>query len=726
MKALSKYFSLGLAMFIFLHIHAQDHKELFVQNLKGKGGYTGLGARDNSCLEGDAIITIQSIIPNLRFDSNVQDLEDIDYDNIKNEYVICHRPGRCKITVSSPEHTSYDIDIDGKSSIYTFKVSSKLSTGTVYFHTNPNNALVNFGIEDVDIPTAKPIEMPVGEYKVRVRKAGYVPVDMTVTVSGDQIIELVLKPTFASIFVDVASTDMSDFQSYPVVTIDGNRINLIDFLYPEKLKSFDDLGAIEYFKPYKGGIIPVPPGVYNVQITNLGFKTYSTILRATSLEGPTPLVARLEPFSGFLTISDAGGAAGAEIFLDENPIGTIPLFKRRIRVGNYKLRFEKEGFLTPEKEYKISIDEDSDEYLSIVMKAFKRYHIKSEPAAADIFVDGRRVGFTPANTLLIEGNHDIKVTKNEYWDYVRTLTIRKDGDNRPDTINIVLEKNYPIKISSEEKGLAIVIKKGKENITLDKANVTPAEINLPYGNYKLQLFENSKKRFSGNFTHQGDVNKIDAPCYSYGTFTTLVFDYFVTSPKVESGDESYYDLLGSGQFGRFTLFPGLSTSLARASVFRVTDRYKNKRIAETDDENNVVYDNFMFGFSGLFINGEFRMGGSILRQLDVCALGKFVWNPKMTLFLPLSHVSGSEMFFGVEVSSRISYLNVNFKLGQEIYKGQYNFLLDKGSNVVSNKFYSTRFDVNNFVFTVGLTLGEKVSRGNNMLRLWQKPFVSDY
>jgi len=84
------------------------------------------------------------------------------------------------------------------------------------------------------------------------------------------------------------------------------------------------------------------------------------------------------------------------------------------------------------------------------------------------------------------------------------------------------------------------------------------------------------------------------------------------------------------------------------------------------------------------------------------------------------------MFFGIEFSSRISYLNVNMKLGKELYKGNYNFYINEKAKDASDKFYSEKFDFSGIVFTLGFTLGDHISRGNNMLRIWNKPLISDY
>jgi hypothetical protein len=132
-----------------------------------------------------------------------------------------------------------------------------------------------------------------------------------------------------------------------------------------------------------------------------------------------------------------------------------------------------------------------------------------------------------------------------------------------------------------------------------------------------------------------------------------------------------------------------------------------------------------FSATCLFLNGEFRIGGYFLNHLGVCALGSYAWYPNVTSFISTSQISGHETFVGVGISSRISCFNVNFRLGKEIYKGDYNFLVNKkGKNVAigeqnyQDKFYAAPFSLDNFTATIGFTLGRQISRSNNMVRIW--------
>ncbi len=722
-------------LFACLNMSAQNQEELFIEPLNETEAVDIQGSEN--CEPGNIIITIKSDIPHLTFDSNVIDIENISYRAEAHEYVFCHKKGNFILTVSSPSHISKEIYIDGKLPKYAYKVVSKQPTGKIFFKTNPNNAFVDFRRDGLSPQlTSSPIEMNAGDYNVRITKIGYLPLDTMVVVPSDgstKMMDISLKQDFAKIQLDITTADNSQFQMYPIIDIDTAHINMADLFDNTKLKSFDDEGRLEYFKLYKGGYIPVPTGAYNVQISTPGFQTYSTILRTT--KGTTaPLIVKLQPITGFLTVIDDKNASGAKVMLDDLEIGVVPLFKFKVRAGTHKLAFIKPGYLPSEREYKVIIEEGMEEAVPLTMKLYKEYYVSTVPEGAEVLVDDKREGFTPANIFLNEGKHVVTIRKTGYLDEVRNITISGKGSSEPDTIRYNMEENYPITIRSEEKGLNIIIKNKSREIA---TGLTPAEMQLPYGNYKLILKEGDSQRFSGSFRHDGKTS-VNAPCYSKGTFSILVGDYyfnkaFESNDTITGKKSKKYGLLADVQLGRFNLFPGLSTSVIKASIFKASNDFGGKVIdAGTGEDGKGInvdkrkYDDYMFAGTCLFLNGEFRAGVSILKNLDVCVLGSYAWYPPLKSILPLDHVDGQEMFFGLELSSRISYLNINMKLGKEIYKGNYNFYVHEKADKNADKFYSEKFDFNGMAFTLGFTLGRKVSKGNNMLRVWNKPLVSNY
>jgi hypothetical protein len=621
------------------------------------------------------------------------------------------------------------------------KIPAK-TAGKIRFRIVPASVSIDFGTGEKQQLTGSytEIEKEAKEYNVKITKDGYQPVDTLVAVSGDgnvKTLDIVMKPLFSIIRFDIATTDGLPFHEYPVIKINAGKI-LYDNSNP---KSFSDVKDIEYFSLYRDGYVLVPPDTYTVSITADRFEPHTREISVG--EGDTAtLEIRLKPVSGYLTVIDGGGAAGAKVFINGRQTGTVDegMFRKELRTGDYKLRFEKDGFITPEKEYTVTVTEKTEEKFPVSMTAFGRYRFTSVPSAAEIFVNGNREGYTPADVMLKEGNNEIILKRLKYRDYKTAITVSRKPGDRVTTVNAELQQTFPVKITDEKDSVNIVIKNGREVFASEAIEAAPAELLLPHGKYRLKSYEYGKKqkrsneRYSGSFVHNaidGDTTFLRIPHYSWGTFTALAGDYFVACPdavsKPQTGQSAnYYNLMANLHLGRFNVLRGLSTSIFRTSVFNINSAFKGTSVEPDADDNignSTVRPGYLFSASCLFLNGEFRIGGYLSKHIGVCLLGDYAWYPDLTKFLPFSHIGGQEIFIGVEVTSRINCFNVNFKLGKEIYKGNYNIYMNNKQTAAPDsgqdkKFVSNAFELNGFVFKAGFSLGRKKIKGNNMLRVF--------
>ncbi len=728
------YFFLFLLASANVLLAQENQVELMIEPLGANEAYDIKGGE--GCKPGDIVVTIKSDVKNLFFDSNVIDIENISYSEAQGEYVFCHSKESFWLTIGSDKHISKKTYIDGMQQKYAFKVVEKAAVGKVLFNTQPNNALVDFGFEGQSPQlSGAPIEINSGEYNVRISKHGYMPVDTFAIVpsSGNlSQLDIKLKPTFAKIQIDIKAADNSEFQILPTIEIDTARINMGELLNKNKLKSFDDEGRLQYFKLYKGGMIPVPDGAYTITVSAPSFRPYSTRLVAT--KGViTPFSVSLEPITGYLTVLDNGNAIGAKVLVDNELVGTVPLYKKKVKVGQHIVSLQKEGYISDQEEYTIFLNDSKEVDLPVQMTLFKRYVIKSNPVGAEILVDGQRQGFTPFLLSIAEGQHKIELRKHGYLDHKQYLSVKEIGVSI-DTLEYILEKNTPLYINSEIEGLDVFIKRAKDTVFAGK---TPVKIGLPLGRYTMTLYNSSQNCFKGPIKHNGK-NKIEAPCYSRGTFTLLVADYFPNKPLLKNEESNHlYRLLGTAQFGRFTLLPGLSTSIAKASLFEIDNGYKDTETTIVNDKTNDTiqfkYPNYIPAFSFILLSAEVRIGVPILKSLDISALGTYTFYPDITKYIPSHHVSGHDIFVGLELSSRLSVFNMNIKVGSKMLSNiSYNFYtktsqnLSSGDETYSKYYYKVPANLEQFVVSIGFTLGQNRAYGNNMLRVLKKPLFTHY
>lgn len=78
------------------------------------------------------------------------------------------------------------------------------------------------------------------------------------------------------------------------------------------------------------------------------------------------------------------------------------------------------------------------------LKIINKYHpitLSSNVAYADVSIDGKYKGSTPLRVLLLEGTHNIRITKEDYVDVDTTVTIAKSTDR---ALYAVLQKPEPV------------------------------------------------------------------------------------------------------------------------------------------------------------------------------------------------------------------------------------------------------------------------------------------
>lgn len=98
----------------------------------------------------------------------------------------------------------------------------------------------------------------------------------------------------------------------------------------------------------------------------------------------------------------------------------------------------------------------------------------------------------------------------------------------------------------------------------------------------------------------------------------------------------------------------------------------------------------------------------------------YAWSPRLCFVGEYSHLSGTDIFVGAEVCSRLHSINFNLKCGVQIFKGEANYYRkgQSGSGNNDSDWYHKSIDRSQFVVSVGFTLGGKDSKGNNYLRVF--------
>ena len=601
----------------------------------------------------------------------------------------------------------------------------------VHIQSNPARSIVYIDQENGVL--AENFYLPEGSHKIRLEKNGYEQKDTTIVVTAastenDLDFTISLTPSFAMLQVNISPEEGYVFDAVPKMDISGRPVDL----HPSLINSFNVDQNITYYELYEDNIIPLQPGQYVIRIESEGFKMVAESINIAKGEKMVLNVA-LPAINGMLTVQDAENAKGAKVFIDGKEVGEIPLYNVKVKAGNHKLKVEKPSFLPEKEEYAFTLNEEEMLTMNISMKRYSTYNLTSNPPYCQVIVDGEKAGTTPLKLVLIEGSHTIRMEKDGYFAHeegVDTDLVKEEQD-----INFELPKTYPLLVSSDLEGCNITISNGKDVLVSDVK--TPATVEIPTSKtpYRIKLTRSNdfSTAYKGWFWYtKGQKDHLKLNSYSIEGFQGLGVNYYLKRPAPYFGQTELgkdFQRIGDASLAKMRLFDGLTTSVVKATLFTETDpnqniKYPGKEVSGGDYKNISMIP----ALTILFLNGEFRIGGGVHNLGDVNLLATYAWYPNVSSFIPMTHMSGHDIFLGAEISSRIPIFNANIRFGLQSFYGQANICRPTAQNSSSGGNTKTRFgdpvsyvvplNQAEFVVTIGFTLGTKDSKGNSVLRVF--------
>ncbi len=217
-----------------------------------------------------------------------------------------------------------------------------------------------------------------GEHQIRVMKSMFKPAQQKVVVRDGETtpISINLSPNFAKVTIE----------TNPKATI------FID----EQNKGNDSWSG------------RLDAGIHTVTAKKDKHKSDKTTLELTAGDNEK-IELKPTPIEGTLDVTSK--PMGAKIFLDGKEYGTTPNTLRNLLIGEYEVKLVKEGFGTVIKT--ITIKENQTATLNENLPSGKEITITSDPAGAELYLDGEKVGRTPYTATLGFGSRKVKLVNGK-------------------------------------------------------------------------------------------------------------------------------------------------------------------------------------------------------------------------------------------------------------------------------------------------------------------------
>jgi hypothetical protein len=628
------------------------------------------------------------------------------------------------------------------------QIARPLQERSIRIITNPEGSQVTIGSDPTPRITPVTITLKEGEIPIHILRNDYFAIDTFISVSADDDPKVTkeyhfdLTPRFALAKLTINAATGNLDNKNPKLFIGGKQINLDGYYGRGGVRTFNTAGTfITHLELYQDNernfVIPLEPATYMVTATAEDFEDYSYSF--TVREGETvPLDVIMTPKRGTVRFFNGRNADGAVIKDGMTPIGTLTdQIEIQMTADDHKISFEKKDFMSEVPTYTIHVKPGETLDFEVNMNPLSYLNINSMPAGVEVVINGVADGIrTPVyNKAIPLGENTITLKQKGY--YPVTFVRQSGVIGGIDTLNVSLKPSHPLRISSDAfrsttnavSGFNVYLTSldGEPRVH-EYDHFTDAVVELPYGRYKYEFrrFSNGPEPgFSGGVRLRGERKSKDLAykgvfnfnerhttlnrmSYSEGgCFAAISGELGLSDNFINVGENSYKEM-GTVSLFKFPVFPGYSTSIARATAFK-TDLPESAL-------NGVPQ--YLFSGSIFFLNGEFRMGGGVHQHLDVNLLASYAFLPQihklgwsMLEGMKFPYVNMTDIFLGLEFNTRFPVLNASFRVGYRSMKGN--------TNIFGTKQYdSYPFDNSGIMASVAFSLGGKDSKGANILRVF--------
>jgi len=262
-----------------------------------------------------------------------------------------------------------------------------------------------------------------------------------------------------------------------------------------------------------------------------------------SLQGGAKLVLveALDP-SRIYRLDLASQPSGFEVWINDQSIGsqTPQLISRP--AGTYRILLQKTGYQDFRRTVILSSEQPivtltarpsqirADVELGTGILFIKVFDEKEKETTAEITLNGKSVGQSPyTNVSILEGDHQVVISKDLYHQQVEDLTIAKDQKT---SRTVILKPAFGgLRIKTDPAATSIILRDG-DNVRVGSGTTPYYNPKLASGNYRLDL---SRNRYHNQTNRQIQIRDGQTTSHSFELkpkFGTLVINSQPSGSKV--------------------------------------------------------------------------------------------------------------------------------------------------------------------------------------------------
>lgn len=235
-----------------------------------------------------------------------------------------------------------------------------------------------------------------------------------------------------------------------------------------------DVQVLDGFSIKVGPRYLMRQGNYTVQVAAEGYFETTADLEIGDAQAQThPFVLEPRPGLVSVTVQEESGQAlqGARVMLDGVDLGTTPIIDAEVSPGSYEMQLQLDRYLPYRTEVDIEGRQVEQALAFNLQPAWAEISFDSQPAGADLIVNGEMLGVTPAQVQLLQGAYDVTIKRSGY----------KAWQDDVQVVAGVAQQLPAVSLEAADGLVFIRSVPGSANVTINGQfrGQTPLEVSLP-------------------------------------------------------------------------------------------------------------------------------------------------------------------------------------------------------------------------------------------------------